>query len=102
VNDSLALAILIVAIAIVAGVHQGRRMATRWTRFVTAVVIMAVANLLVCWPDFVGPNTWHVTYLGGLAHLGLVSFFVFVVPFLVTFHFVRSWQSKKDVGEERS
>src|SRR5262245_5833699 len=80
----IALAFLLLTIAIVLGLHQGLIDSTPITRVTTAAVLLAVSNLLACWPYFVPeePSSWVRTYGTGLLFTGWASLGIHVLPFV--------------------
>jgi hypothetical protein len=86
-----ALAVLLFAVAVAAGLYQGRIETTWLTRVITAVALMGVSNLLASWPYFGGElSSWVKTYVSGLFHTSLISFTIHVAPFFLAWH-VAKW-----------
>jgi hypothetical protein len=85
-------AILLFALAIAVGAYEGRTEANLSTRIITGLGLLAVSNLLACWPYFVVdvPSSWPRTFVTGLLFTGWVSLIVHVAPFLLAWR-VAKW-----------
>lgn len=92
--------VLLFAITVVVGVHQGRVEAKRSTRAITAVVLLVVSNVIASWPYFVpGLLSKLRTFYTGLILGGLPLLVFNVAPFFVAYHLTR-WVVRRRGGND--
>ena len=84
-------AMVLVAVAIAAGVSEARLGSSPTVVALSALTLLLLSNLVACWPYFIAeaPSSWLHTYSTGLLATGTLSVALHVVPFLLSWFLVR-------------